>query len=418
MRKEFKMKGYTLHLIPTDKFKTTTISLRLQNSLKRETTTLRTLLTFVMIGATKKLPSTKLLASELDYNYGARLSTNVNTKGKSQVLNIYTSFINDMYLPNEGLLEKQLSIINDIFYDPYFINDMFDEKIVELKKKELLERIQIAKDDKFSYSLDKLFEYMGKDSVLGINSTGYEEDIEGITCEMLTDYFKKCILEDEKHMYIVGNIDESIVEVIDQYIQFPVHTNHYESSYIFESDRKDVLEIIEKQDITQSKLNIGYKIDCDFIHKNHYAMTVFNMIFGGNSQSRLFKVVREQHSLCYYVSSSYDAFNGIMIINAGIENKDYELTLDLIAKELDDMKNGNISDDEIKLAQTMLVNSLRKTNDEANSMITLSYNRDIVNKKESNEEYIEKLKNVSKEDIIEVAQAIQLDTIYFLTGRE
>ena len=418
MRKEFKMKGYTLHLIPTDKFKTTTISLRLQNSLKRETTTLRTLLTFVMIGATEKLPSTKLLASELDYNYGARLSTNVNTKGQSQVLNVYTSFINDKYLPNEGLLEKQLSIINDIFYNPYFINNMFDEKIVELKKKELLERIQIAKDDKFSYSLDKLFEYMGKDSVLGINSTGYEEDIEGITCKMLTDYFKKCILEDEKHMYIVGNIDESIVDIIDRYIQFPVHNHHYESSYIFESDRKDILEIIEKQDITQSKLNIGYKIDCDFVHKNHYAMTVFNAIFGGNSQSRLFKVVREQHSLCYYVSSSYDAFNGIMIINAGIENKDYDLTLDLIAKELDDMKNGNISDDEIKLAKTMLVNSLRKTNDEANSMITLSYNRDIVNKKESNEEYIEKLKNVSKDDLIEVAQGIQLDTIYFLTGRE
>ena len=418
MRKEFKMKGYTLHLIPTDKFKTTTISLRLQNSLKRETTTLRTLLTFVMIGATEKLPSTKLLASELDYNYGARLSTNVNTKGQSQVLNVYTSFINDKYLPNEGLLEKQLSIINDIFYNPYFINNMFDEKIVELKKKELLERIQIAKDDKFSYSLDKLFEYMGKDSVLGINSTGYEEDIEGITCKMLTDYFKKCILEDEKHMYIVGNIDESIVDIIDRYIQFPAHNHHYESSYIFESDRKDILEIIEKQDITQSKLNIGYKIDCDFVHKNHYAMTVFNAIFGGNSQSRLFKVVREQHSLCYYVSSSYDAFNGIMIINAGIENKDYDLTLDLIAKELDDMKNGNISDDEIKLAKTMLVNSLRKTNDEANSMITLSYNRDIVNKKESNEEYIEKLKNVSKDDLIEVAQGIQLDTIYFLTGRE
>ena len=418
MRKEFKMKGYTLHLIPTDKFKTTTISLRLQNSLKRETTTLRTLLTFVMIGATEKLPSTKLLASELDYNYGARLSTNVNTKGQSQVLNVYTSFINDKYLPNEGLLEKQLSIINDIFYNPYFINNMFDEKIVELKKKELLERILIAKDDKFSYSLDKLFEYMGKDSVLGINSTGYEEDIEGITCKMLTDYFKKCILEDEKHMYIVGNIDESIVDIIDRYIQFPVHNHHYESSYIFESDRKDILEIIEKQDITQSKLNIGYKIDCDFVHKNHYAMTVFNAIFGGNSQSRLFKVVREQHSLCYYVSSSYDAFNGIMIINAGIENKDYDLTLDLIAKELDDMKNGNISDDEIKLAKTMLVNSLRKTNDEANSMITLSYNRDIVNKKESNEEYIEKLKNVSKDDLIEVAQGIQLDTIYFLTGRE
>ncbi len=419
MQTIYKMKGYTLHLIPTDKFKTTTISLRLQNYLTRETTTLRTLLNFVMIAATNKLPSTQLLASELDYNYGARLSTNINTKGMSHVLNVQSSFINDKFLKEgEQLLDKQLQIINDIFYDPYFVDEMFEEKIVELKKKEILERIQISKDDKFSYSLDKLFEYMGRDSVLGIYSTGYEEDLEHITSKQLTEYFKKCIQEDEKHLYIVGDIDESIVETVGKYIYFPEVNHHYESSYIFKSDRKDMLEIIEKQDITQSKLNIGYTIDCDFMHANHYAMTVFNSIFGGNSQSRLFKVVREKHSLCYYVSSSYDAFNGIMIVNAGIEDKDYELTLNLIKEQLEDLKQGHISDEEILLAKTMLTNSLRKTNDEANSMITLAYNRDIVNKEETNEQYIERLNKVTKEELVDVAKNIQLDTIFFLTGKE
>ena len=95
-----------------------------------------------------------------------------------------------------------------------------------------------------------------------------------------------------------------------------------------------------------------------------------------------------------------------------------EITKKLIQEQLEDLQNGNISDDEINLAKTMLTNSLRKTNDEANSMITLAYNRDIVNKIESNEDYIERLNNVSKEELVSVAKNIVLDTIYFLTGRE
>ncbi|MFR1296538.1 MAG: insulinase family protein [Coprobacillus cateniformis] len=146
--------------------------------------------------------------------------------------------------------------------------------------------------------------------------------------------------------------------------------------------------------------------------------TVFNALFGGFSQSRLFKVVREENSLCYYVSSSYDAFNGIMIVNAGIEAKDYQKTMSLIKEQLEDIQNGNLSDNDIQIAKIMLQNALRKTNDEAGSMIALAYNRDITHKQETNDEYIQKLLNVSKEDIINVAKKVQLDTIFFLTGKD
>lgn len=419
MKTVYQMKGYTLHLIPTKKFKTITISLRLQSPLLKETTTLRTLLTFVLVAATKKYPSTKELASHLDENYGARLSTNIGSKGKSQIMNVYTSFINDVYLPTkDSLLKDQIQLLSDMFFNPLVENNQFDETIVELKKKELKERLQVNKDDKFSYSLDKLFEYMGNDQVLGVASTGYEEQIDQISASDLYQYFLKCIQEDEKHLYVVGDIDETIIDVFNQYLQFPDNHNNYPSAYIFKKDREDVLEIIEKQDITQSKLNMGYRISCDFTAPQHYAFTVFNALFGGFSQSRLFKVVREENSLCYYVSSSYDAFNGIMIVNAGIEATDYHKTMSLIAQQLKDIQDGHVKEEDIQVAKMMLENALRKTNDEAGSMIALSYNRDITHKQETNDEYIQKLLNVSRQDIIDVASKVQLDTIFFLTGKD
>ncbi len=415
----YKMKGYTLHIIPTDKFKTTSISLRLQSKLTKEETTLRTLLTFVLVSATQKLPSTKELASFLDENYGARLSSHITTKGKSQIINIQTSFINDLYLQDDdSLLEKQLQLLSDLFYNPFINDGGFDEVIVKLKKKELIERLQASKDDKFSYSLEKLFEYMGHNQTLGIPSTGYEECVSSITPKQLYEYLQKCISKDEKHLYVVGNVDESIVDVFDKYLQFPEHDDSYTSAYVYNNNKNDVLEIIEKQDITQSKLNIGYTIDTCFSDEQHYAMTVFNAVFGGISQSRLFKKVREENSLCYFVSSSYDAFNGILIVNAGIDSDAYHQAMKLIEEQLDDLRSGNITDEEIHVAKIMLQNSLRKTNDEAGSMMALAYNRDITGKKETSDEYIEKLLQVTKEQIVEVAKNIKMDTIFFLTGKE
>ena len=419
MENVYQMSGYTLHLIPTQKFKTMTISLRLQSPLLKETTTMRTLLTFVMMAATQDYPSTKSLARYLDENYEASLSTHITTKGKSHVINVTTSFVNDAYLPTkENLLEKQLQLLSDLFYRPLIVDNDFDETIVQLKKKELKEKLQANKDDKFSYSLDKLFEYMGRDQVLGIPSTGYENEIQKITPQQLYQYMKKCIVEDEKHIYVVGDIPENIVDIFQRLLQFPEQYYDYPSAYIFQSPRHELLEVIEKQDITQSKLNLGYQIQCDFTSPQHYAFTVFNAIFGGFSQSRLFQVVREKHSLCYYISSSYDAFNGMMIVNAGIEQKDYQKTLDLIHQQLSDLQNGNVREEEMKIAKMMLTNALKKTNDEASSMIALAYNRDITHVRETSEEYIEKLMNVTLGEIVDVAKKVKLDTIYFLTGKE
>lgn len=418
MEKLYKMNGYVLHLMPTNKFKNITISLKLQNALDKSTVAKRTLLSFMLTTGTKDYPSTQALSKYLEGLYCMRLSSNVVTKGKSHIINVNSICINQEYLPyKEDLLKKQISLLNDIFFNPNALNNKFNEEMFERKKKELIERLISNQDDKFYYSLEKLFEYMGKDQCLEISSHGNIKDIEKITNEELYAYFIECIKNDCKHVYVVGDIDESIVGVFNDYLVFEDNNNHFDTVYSFKKSRNDLLEIIEEQDISQAKLNIGYRVNANYTSKNHYAFNVFNAIFGGMSQSKLFKVVREQHSLCYYISSSYDAFNGVMVITAGIEGSDYDKTLKLIAEQLDKMKKGEFSKEDIDIAKLMIKNSMKKTFDDPLSQIAVNYNRDIAGKDESNDEYIEMIDNVSYQDIIDVCQDIELDTIFLLKGR-
>jgi len=417
MKQSYEMDGYTLHVIPSKKFKNITISLKLKNLLQRETTTIRTLLSFMFTGGTTEFPSTQSFSQHLEDMYGTKFGSNIGTKGKSQIINLSSVCINEEYLPyKETLLEKQIKIMNDVLLHPNANDNTFDERNFQIKKKELKKRLRASKDDKFTYGLEKLFEYMGEDDFLGISSTGYLEEVDTITNEELYAYLQKCINEDEKHIYIVGDVDENIVDLFKEHLHFPPVNNDCASTTVFTTNKTEVLEVIERQDITQAKLNLGYTIGCDFNNTNHHAFTVFNAIFGGFSQSRLFKVIREEHSLCYYVSSSYDAFNGIMIVNAGIEESNYDKTRRLIAEELENMVEGNFVDEDIEVAKKMLSNALIKANDDPSSIIAIAFNRDIAKKTETNEEYLNKLLQVTKEEIMEVARSVCLDTIFLLTG--
>lgn len=419
MKKSYQLPGYTLHVIPTKKFKNITMSLKLENKLTKENVTKRSLLAFMLTGGTIEFPSTQALSTHLEELYGMNFGTNLATKGLGQVLNISSICINEAFLPyQEDLLQQQIKLFNDVLFHPNAKEKKFDEQTFNIKKKELKERLIVQNDDKFMYGLNQLFNNMGEGGFLSINNNGYLEELEQLTNEELYQYLLECIDKDVKHLYVVGDVDENIVDVFKENLTFQTNPVLNKVVTNFQSTKDDVLEVIEKQDVTQAKLNMGFVVDCNFLEPSSYAMTVFNAVFGGFSQSRLFKTVREKHSLCYYISSSYGAFSGIMTVNAGIEGSDYQKAKDLILEELAIIQAGNFSDEEINLAKLMLQNSLTKTKDEPMSLIALAYNRDLTNKQETDDEYLEKILRVTKEEIIEASKKVRLDTIFLLTGSD
>lgn len=414
---DYQLSGCRLHVIKTDKFKNTLISIKFKNELNRESTTIRSLLTMCLLGGTSKLRGQQELASYLENCYGANLASNITTKGKAQIIHLTSSFVNEKFLPTkEALLKKQVELMHDILFHPLFENGTFTNIVVSQKKRELKDRLSALKDDKYSYALDKTLDYMGKDDILGISGVGYEEDIDSITNEMLSKALSHMLSNDTIEIYVIGDIDEQQIDFIRNTFIFENRTNNYEAATTFISPRHSVQTFIEEQDITQSKFNMSYTTGVDFIHEDHEAMTIMNGVLGAFSHSRLFKNVREKHSLCYYISSSFDAFNGILLVTCGIEAKEAEHVQQLVTEQIRDMQEGNISDEEIQITKRMFENSLKKSQDEPGTIIGLKYNRDIVLKEETIEEYIEKLMAVTKEDIIRCANKLVLDTTFLLKG--
>ena len=151
---------------------------------------------------------------------------------------------------------------------------------------------------------------------------------------------------------------------------------------------------------------------------NYAAMTVFNTIYGGGVTSKLFTNVREKLSLCYYASSSVDYLNGIMLINSGIEVSNFHKAYDEILVQMEDIKKGNISDMEMSAAVLGTVNSINSTSDNPFILDDYYLGKIISDKMITLDELADSIKKVTKEDVMKVAEKIQLDTVYFLKGCE
>lgn len=417
IEKEIILEGATLHINQTDKFKTKVVSIKMVSELTRKNTTLRALLSMVLLGGTAKLNSLQALSTYLENMYGASFSTNVSTRGKAQILHLTTTFIDEQYLvEKEDLFSKQLQLMHDVLFSPNIENGAFKKEIVEMKKRELKDRLNAIKDDKYSYAQDRTFEIMGENDYLGISGIGYIEDLDSIDGQQLYDYLQESLKNDKIEIYAVGNYTESQISAFKHYFSFSTTPELKEVCYTFKSKRYSPIKVVEKQNITQAKLILGYTTDVDFLSTKHSAMTVFNGLFGGFSHSRLFKIVREKHSLCYFINSQYDAFNGICLVGCGIDGECSKSAIELINNQLEDIKNGNISDEEIEITKKMIINSLKKSQDETGTIIYLKFNRDLVGKKENLNQYMDELDSVSKKDIQDVAKMLKLDTCFLLEG--
>ena len=141
---------------------------------------------------------------------------------------------------------------------------------------------------------------------------------------------------------------------------------------------------------------------------------IYNSLLGGSANSKLFQNVREKASLAYTASSSYYRFKNNIFINCGIDIPNYQKALEIIKKQIEDMKNGDFTDEEIENAKNGIIASIKTIDDEQDTEITYYFGQELSGTKTSLEEYVKNIQKVSKSDVLEVAKQISINTIYFL----
>lgn len=421
LKREIKQ-GVMLHLINNKNFKTDFTVFFLSLPLEKETITKNALLPAVLRSGCKKYQSYQKIIEELEMLYGAAFDCGVDKTGDNLVLKFFIESINDNYLPSKNNnLEKVINILTEIIFNPQVQNGAFNETKVELEKKNLEMIINAQKDNKDFYAYDKCIKTMYKNQAYGLSKYGDKDDLPTINNKNLYEQYKQMI--DTCKIDIIVSSDfqaEEVEKIINDNKLIQAIKPREEKIKIndIKKEIKDIIEnpeeIKEELDVTQGKLVIGLDILPNRFDDFRYITIVYNAIFGNGVSSKLFQIVREKESLAYTTKSEYVVQKNNIFIRCGIECDKYQKTLDLIKKLLDDMKKGDFTDEEITKAKDYILAGVDSISEEQDSQILFLFGQELSKRSITIDEYKEKIKNVTRDEIIEIANKIQINTIYFL----
>lgn len=413
--------GLNLHFIHNKKYKTINIVVKLKASLERDTITKRALLPYILQQGTLNYPGKKELQRKLDDLYGAVLSVDGSKKGEQHIISFRLEVPNEKFIPDESkIVEESISLLSELLFKPNAENDAFNQKVVKREKDTLKQKIHAIKDDKMSYANMRLIDEMCKGEAYALHVHGYQEDLEGITPENLFAYYKKAISEDQLDVYVQGDFDEKALkqQLVARLKREQVNTQAMEVSPPNENNSGELTEVVEKENIQQAKLHIGYRTNCTYHDEAYFSLQVFNGMFGGFPSSKLFINVREKNSLAYYASSRLESQKGLLIVFSGIAPKDYEQARDIMNEQLEAMKKGDFTDEELEETKDLIVNQLRETMDHPQGLVELLYQQVLAGKERTPEQLIKGIKAVNREQVISAAEKVEADTLYLLTSKD
>lgn len=409
-----KINNIDIIMLNTKKFKNTYFNFVFSGKHDEKNILKRNILIDMLIDSSKKYNSNKLLNNKLNSLYSTDILSNYSKQYELSQTNFIINCVNEKYIKEENFYQQIIELIHEILFNPRIENELFNEEVFNECKDNLENKIKSIYDSKSSYSLKKLLEIMAPNEVISKTSIGTLEELETVTLKDIYEEYKR-LLNEHMVIYAVGEFDENII--INYFSNFFIETRTSIGINLcplaFEKNNK---VIIEKQDINQSRLAIGYRINEEFNLKSYFVSSVFNYIFGGSYSSILMTKIRKENSFAYSVYSSTVLQNKLMFINMGIDKKNYKKILKLIDEELLKFKKGFISNDLLKIAKEMMISEVSNMNDNLGTIMDSVKFFDLYGFSLEDNESVLEIKSIDKNDIQEFAKKIVLDTVFLLEG--
>ncbi len=354
--------GINLTCVTTPKFKRAVLRAMLVLPLGGEDAALRACLPQVLRRGTARLNDMQAFGTALDELYGARIEAAVRKEGENLCIGFLSDCIDEAYAPGaDGLTAGVIGLLCDLLYNPYLQDGLFCAAYAEGERGNLIDRIAALKNDPRSWAPRRLNELMCENEDYGKSALGTIEQAERITPETLYAAYRRALSE--------------------------------------------------------AQLSLGFRTGgASLTGGEPTAYWMFQTIYGGSTSAKLFLNVREKKSLCYYASAQFVASKGLMIVNSGIENRNFEVARDEILHQLDLCRKGEITDAELESARKTLVNGWRTMLDDPLTLERYWMGQAAAGTLVSPEERIEQVADITREQVIAAAQSTALDTVFFMKG--
>ncbi len=401
----------------TDKrYKKNLISVAFSTQLSEDTATENVIVPVLLTKCNSKLPTYKAFNNKMSRLYASGIGGAAGRQYDLQTISFGAYYLDDIYaLSGEKMTGIMTDILIDCLTSPVTENGVFSEKFVELEKKTVIDNIETAINDKRSYAIERAMKTICKGEPASVCSYGTVEKAKLITPDSAYKAYRRMLETMPCEIICTGCSDfDGVAEKFAAAFEKAGRHDIENTTIALSPVKTQTEEVTERLTVNQSKLVLGFKSHSD----DDAALVLLQKIFGGTTSSKLFRNVREKMSLCYYCSAARNDLKGIMLVNSGVENENIEKTKEAVIDQLEEIKNGNFTNEDINFAEMAIKNDFKSVADSAGNVSNWYFDcirkNDIVTPEEKLGRYL----GVSKERIIAAAKSMVLDSVYVLTGNE
>ncbi len=414
----------TLRHCQTDKFKAGTLSVSLVIPIERETTYLTSLLLSVLLRGTERYPCVSAINRRLDYLYGTELSLRNFYRGDCHIVGLSADFVEEIYLPDEprcdSLLESASDMIRELLFHPTLdANGCLRSDYVESEKTLQCDAIRAQKNQPQSYASERCRSLLYQNEPCGIPIYGTEEEVRAVTPQILTAHFHKLLSQISLQCFYVGRSDShTVAAVLDHTFSKVLSQATIPELRVFPVSvvpaKQKTLYSEEPFPAGQGHLVLGLRTGVTVSDPAFYACTLFNELLGASPISRLFMNVREKLSLCYSCNSVYNIYKGTILISCGLQNENRCRAEQAILCQIQDLAEGAFSTEEWIAAKKSLENAYHQLEDSPTALESFYFGRGLVGTTIDVAQSCRQFSSVTREEVMDVAQKIRLDTVFFL----
>lgn len=411
--------GIWLSYLHSGKFKTSYMSINLLTQLKRETASLNALIPSVLYRGTIRYPDMEKLNARMEELYGASIVPIVRQLGEIQCIGFSASYPEESFLPpGADEFGSVVALLAELLLHPVTKGGLFLPQYVESEKEKLSQMLQSVINNKRGYAAMRCREEMCCYEDYAAGRCGKAEDVDEIHYKKLTRQYRKLLESCPIEIFYCGRESEKrVVSVLKEYLSAMPRA---EIDYDIGTDiRLNALEeeprfCREEMALSQARLVMGWRLGESMDLEDRSRVTIFNAVFGGCVTSRLFMNIREKMGLCYDVSSAPDMRKGLLFVNSGISAENFEIARDEIFAQLEALKSGEISEEELATAKAICIADTLAISDSQSALDSFYLVRAVEGTDFSPEESAELLKDVTADDVAEAARATECDMIFLL----
>ena len=407
-----------LSAVRTDKFKTGVLNFQLFSPVSAKNVAFSTVLCRVLKRGSKKYPRISDIYKQLDRLYAASLDIRTAFNQNEISISVSSEFLNNVYAPcGTDILDGVIDIAAQALLFPLTDVNAFCSATVSREIGTVRSALLAEKNNTQTYSVIRAKEIMNRNLPDYPTVDQLLHALDGINENNLYDFYTELISYAPLDVFYIGESEaQTVAEKLRKYFADFSPCKRLETALSAPIAPLPFKQECETMQVSQSKLVLGFHSGVNVTEGDYHAALIFNEIFGVSPISKLFMNVREKMGLCYYCSSAYNTYSGAMIVSSGIDGANREIATEAILAQLDDIKNGRISDAEFDSAKKSLINAYRQSYDNPFDIFSFYSSRMHLGIDENIDECIDALRAVKLEDVINAARSVVHDTTFFLEG--